>query len=176
MTLTTDTTTQTRWTLQLPHSKPPLSMNDSSTPLVRGRKVRGVRAEAKWLATEAGIPTLQRARFALHYVPRDNRRRDAINLCATLKACVDGCVDAGVLTDDDDTRAVTPMPRIHHARPGKPGQLLLIVEALPPATVHLLPVVGEPTTCCGRDAWEIPRWDTIATQPALDAPTCGGTR
>lgn len=173
MTTTTDTTTRTRWTLQLPHSKPPLSMNDRGDHRTRGRKIAKVRAEAKWLATNAGLPTLQRARLALHYVPRDNRRRDAVNLCATLKACVDGLVDAGVLADDDDTRAVTPMPRIHHARPGKPGQLVLVVEALPPALVHLLPADGERTACCGRDAWEIPRWDTIAPQPVLDAPTCG---
>jgi len=32
----------------------------------------------------------------------DRRRRDVPNIYPTVKACVDGIVDAGVLTDDDD--------------------------------------------------------------------------
>jgi len=32
------------------------------------------------------------------------RRRDAANLAPTIKALLDGCVDAGLLPDDNDTR------------------------------------------------------------------------
>ncbi len=35
---------------------------------------------------------------------RDNRRRDAHNTAPTVKACVDGLVDAGWFKDDDVSR------------------------------------------------------------------------
>jgi hypothetical protein len=53
----------------------------------------------------AGQPKLERADLVvtIHWPPL-NRRRDRLNLAPTIKACVDGFVDAGVLPDDDDTR------------------------------------------------------------------------
>jgi Holliday junction resolvase RusA-like endonuclease len=33
----------------------------------------------------------------------DRRRRDVPNVWPTVKACVDGCVDAEVIADDDDS-------------------------------------------------------------------------
>lgn len=38
----------------------------------------------------------------------DKRRRDAHNLMPTIKACIDGFVDAGVLPDDSDAHLVGP--------------------------------------------------------------------
>jgi crossover junction endodeoxyribonuclease RusA len=38
----------------------------------------------------------------------DNRRRDVGNLYPTAKAIVDGCVDAGLLADDDDKHVIGP--------------------------------------------------------------------
>lgn len=55
------------------------------------------------LAKRQKIPHLERARFTFTYYPPDRRRRDTPNvLYLTSKACIDGFVDAGVLTDDAD--------------------------------------------------------------------------
>lgn len=42
----------------------------------------------------------------------DNRRRDAHNLMPTIKACIDGIVDAGLLPDDDDSHLTGPDLRV----------------------------------------------------------------
>jgi crossover junction endodeoxyribonuclease RusA len=42
----------------------------------------------------------------------DNRRRDVHNLMPTVKACIDGCVDAGLLPDDSDKHLQGPDLRV----------------------------------------------------------------
>ena len=60
----------------------------------------------------------------------DRRRRDVHNLYPTIKAAIDGMVDAGVLPDDSDTHLVGPDLRV-------PDHLA------PKGTVHLaFEVVG----------------------------------
>jgi crossover junction endodeoxyribonuclease RusA len=62
-----------------------------------------LRAEAKRLALEQGIPLLGRVRIKVTYYAPDNRRRDSSNVSfLSSKACIDGIVDAGVLLDDND--------------------------------------------------------------------------
>lgn len=74
----------------------------------RARMVRAIRAEVAAMAADLhrfdGQVTIT-ARFRWH----DARRRDTSNLLPTIKAAVDGLVDAGVLPDDSDryVRAVT---------------------------------------------------------------------
>lgn len=51
----------------------------------------------------------------------DQRRRDAHNLMPTIKACIDGIVDAGLLPDDDDTHLTGPDLRVTNHRDRVPG-------------------------------------------------------
>jgi len=49
----------------------------------------------------------------LSFPVKQNRRRDAHNAAPTIKACVDGLVDAGVWVDDSDDYVIVLDPRFH---------------------------------------------------------------
>lgn len=91
------------YTVMLPALKP-LSSNDRLHHMARSRLVKAWREAAGWSTKDARVPALERAQIVLWAKPPDRRRRDPHNYTPTLKACVDGCVDAGVLDDDDATR------------------------------------------------------------------------
>lgn len=123
------------WRLDLPYTAVPLSMNSRpgvsrNAMFARARTIAEIRRDAGLLALAAGIPRLQRFSAELHYEPRDNRRRDTLNLAATLKPLVDGLVDAGVCDDDDTKHYVGKEPVIHPARKGHTGRMWLIVTDL----------------------------------------------
>jgi crossover junction endodeoxyribonuclease RusA len=139
------------WLLPLAYTKPPMSLNDSP-PASRGgrialskRKAR-IREHAHDVAKAAGIPLLQRFSAVLHYQPRDDRARDAMNLYGTHKHLVDGLVEAGVCADDDTAHFTDLAPVIHPARRGEPGRLWLVVTDLSdePGTQSALPLEGDP--------------------------------
>lgn len=118
------------WTLDLPYTAVPLSLNGQhGQHFARARKVKQVRAHAAFLARQAKIPSLPRCRIELHYAPRDSRRRDALNLVATLKPIEDGLVDAGVVPDDTAEFVEPTMPVIDPAT-GKAGRLYVVVREL----------------------------------------------
>jgi crossover junction endodeoxyribonuclease RusA len=122
------------WTIDLPYTAPPLSLNGArGNHYARARKVKQVRAEARWLAVRAKIPPLRRCVIELHYAPRDSRRRDALNLVATLKPIEDGIVDAGVVPDDT-AEFVEPTVPVIDPPTGGPGRLYVIVRELEPPT------------------------------------------
>lgn len=117
------------WTLDLDLTKP-LSMNDRQHWRPKAKAVRAVREATYALARQARIPALGRVSIELHYAPRDNRRRDAINLAATVKPIEDGLVDAGVVPDDtaeyvEPTHAVIDPPTR-----AATGRLYVIVREL----------------------------------------------
>ena len=122
------TVTDALWRLDLPYTRPPLNLNDRSHYMVRSRKVRQLRGDVCTIARALRIPPLGRIRVELHYRPRDNRRRDSDNCVATLKPCLDGLRDAGVIPDDTPGCVSWSEPRIHPAVKGTPGGLWLIVE------------------------------------------------
>lgn len=99
----------------------PLTLNDRAHYMVRAAAVRRLRHEAYIQAKAAGIPALERIQVEVHYVPRDRRRRDPLNLVATLKAIEDGIVDAGVIPDDTPDHSVPTMPIIQPADPAYTG-------------------------------------------------------
>lgn len=80
-----------------------LSLNDRgnwrkwATPIARWR------AYAHEATQKAGVPRLERATITGHIYKNRAGRYDPHNLFPTLKACIDGIVDAGVLADDDHT-------------------------------------------------------------------------
>lgn len=120
------------WTFDLPMTKP-LSMNARQHWRPKALGVAHVRRMTLLLAKQTRIPPCARIAVELHYAPRDARRRDPLNLVATLKPIEDGLVDAGVVPDDTEQYVEPTMPRIDPAL-GKAGfgRLYVIVRELSP--------------------------------------------
>lgn len=102
---------QRTWTFDLPMTKP-LSMNGRQHWRPKAREVSHVRRMTLLMAQQKRIPACTRIAVELHYAPRDARRRDPLNLVATLKPVEDGLVDAGVVPDDTEQYVEPTMPRI----------------------------------------------------------------
>lgn len=117
---------QDPWVVELPWTKP-LSMNDRGHWSERAKEVAQYREDAGWAARAAKIPKCQRVRVTLVYEPRDQRRRDPLNLTATLKVVQDALVDVGVVPDDtvEYMETVTPLIDVPN---GKKGRLWALVE------------------------------------------------
>lgn len=121
---------QRTWLLELPLTKP-LSMNDRQHWRPKARMVSYVRRVTLLLAQQHKIPALTRIAVELHYAPRDDRRRDPLNLVATLKPVEDGLVDAGVVPDDTAEFVEPTMPRIDPPTgKGSLGRLYVVVRDL----------------------------------------------
>lgn len=86
-----------------------INANDREHWATKARKTAGVRTMARFATgirpALFGLVTLT---VTITYPPR-SRRRDASNLAPTVKALLDGIVDAGLLPDDNDkvVRATT---------------------------------------------------------------------
>jgi crossover junction endodeoxyribonuclease RusA len=116
------------WTFDLPQTAP-MSLNDRHTWQQKARLKKPYREAAHLLARQQKIPACQRVRVTLIYTPRDRRRRDPLNLVATLKLVEDGLVDAGVVPDDTPEYLESQMPLIDMPDPGaKQGRLTVVVE------------------------------------------------
>ena len=113
------------WIIELPVTRP-LSLNDREHWATKARRVRELRDAVTTLARAAGIPHMTRAGIELNYSPRDRRRRDALNLTATLKVCEDAIVAAGVIDDDCEPYLTSRMPQLAPPN-GKRGRLWLVV-------------------------------------------------
>lgn len=88
------------WRLWLGLADPPLSLNDRHKHWShRDRWARKLRAIVKRECEALDVPALDRPIVELHLIPR-RIGRDADNIVATAKPCVDGLVDAGVIRDD----------------------------------------------------------------------------
>ena len=87
------------WTIRLPYTTPPLTLNGRMHWATKARITREVRY---WVMGEAhrDIPLCDTIHVELIYVPIDKRTRDRDNLVATLKPCLDGLVGAGIVPDD----------------------------------------------------------------------------
>ena len=111
-------------TIRLPYTKPPLNLNDRMHWRRKAQIVKAVRSYVGGMAIY--MKPYQTVRVELHYVPRDKRRRDADNLVATLKPCLDGLVDAGVIADDSPEYVTWT---VHIDAPSADPHLYLTVEA-----------------------------------------------
>ena len=132
-------------TIALPWTKPPLSLNDGGQTrgarMHKARRIREIRGDMVTLARKARLPKgVLAATITLHYRPRDNTRRDSINLAPPVKALVDGLTPQKIVetktgrkvhpgygfVDDDHTGIVsTPETVIHPAERGQTGALWL---------------------------------------------------
>lgn len=107
--------------INLPWTTPPLSANQRMHWARKASTTRGLRQAGALLARNA--PRTDRLIVTLHWRPKDRRRRDRHNLYPTVKALVDGLVDAGIVPDDDTEHVSTPEPVIHQPD-GEPGMWL----------------------------------------------------
>lgn len=117
--------------IDLPWTKPPLSLNDRMHWATRARKVKDVRTIVCLRVLAAGVKPMPAAVLTLHYQPRDVRRRDSDNLFATVKAVADGIRDSGVIPDDDTAHLSHQEPVIHPPVKGERGRLWLVLDARP---------------------------------------------
>lgn len=120
--------------LTLPYAKPPLSLNDRGQTRgarqARSRTAAEVKASVRLLAR--GLGPFEAIHVRLHYRPPDRIRRDADNLVATLKPCIDGLVAAGVVRDDSPRYVDWSAPLIHEPTPDRRPLVWLEVTPTPP--------------------------------------------
>lgn len=86
--------------LVLPWSAPPIRENDREHWRQKAERTKAVRAAAGVLARNQRVRRMARAEIRLVWTVTDRRRRDAAAPNPTLKAAIDGLVDADVLDDD----------------------------------------------------------------------------
>ena len=85
-----------------------LSANDRLHYMHRARLTKAWRTTAAVAARSRHIPRLQRAAITARVHFADTRRRDIANYHPTVKAVIDGIVDACVLPDDNDNHVIGP--------------------------------------------------------------------
>lgn len=88
------------WTIELPVTDKPLTLNDRLHWAAKARRTAEFRDMTFLMAVHQQIPKLDYARITLRVFPPDRRQRDEDNLVATLKPCIDAIVDARVLPND----------------------------------------------------------------------------
>lgn len=119
------------WHLPLPFHRPPLSLNDRQHWATKARVTKTLRHAVATMARAKKVPACGRISVELHYQQKVARPIDGDNLMATVKPCVDGLRDAGVIPDDDTSRVVHHSPVVHHPEPGqRHGQVWLVVHDL----------------------------------------------
>ena len=118
------------WRLEFPPRQKLLNMNDRLHFRAKAAITRQLRGDACWLARVWKVPALRRARVDFIYEPPRRGRRDSDNWAPTVKALVDGIVDAGVLPDDDTKHLDGPYKHITD-EPFPGGRVVLIITELP---------------------------------------------
>lgn len=102
------------WTLELPYTAPPLSLNKRMHWGQADEIKQQISADVYKLATEQRLPKgLAMVRVSLHWLVGDRRRRDVDNPAPTLKAVLDGLCGGskkrpgyGLTVDDDHTHVM----------------------------------------------------------------------
>lgn len=113
------------YVITLPAGTVLLSANGREHWRARHAITRDLRDLACLLARNKHIPKLEKVKIKATYHPPDRRRNDADNCHPSVKALVDGLVDAGVLDDDDNSHVLST-----EIVPGaivKKGQLIIEV-------------------------------------------------
>lgn len=96
----------------------------------KGERTAALRKKSKTLHRD--VDPMRSARLVVTVRWPDHRRRDVANLAPTVKALVDGAVDAGVLPDDDDNHLVGPDMRVLPRTSGTAGVVILAMQWLGP--------------------------------------------
>ena len=105
-----------------------LTANQRLHHMKRAAVVKILRHAAQMAASSQDAPKLDRAHIVVRVSWPDRRRRDVHNVMPTIKACVDGFVDYGLLPDDDDRHLVGPDLRVDTETSGTSGVTRLRFE------------------------------------------------
>lgn len=89
-----------------------LSSNNRGKWATYHRLIAQWRNSASWACVSAKVRPMERVYVLAELRFRDARRRDPANWYPTVKACVDGMVDAGVIRDDRADFLVGPDMRL----------------------------------------------------------------
>lgn len=81
---------------------------------------RAWRSAGQQFARAAGVKPMAKAHLVAHLHFTDKRGRDPHNYYPTLKACVDGFIDLGMLPDDSSEYLIGPDVRMGQPLPKKP--------------------------------------------------------
>ena len=105
--------------LSFPEPARRLSANDRDHHMVKAKLTAEWREAAGWAGVAAGRTPAERAHppclvEASFPVARLNHRRDPSNWMPTVKAIIDGLVDAGFWPDDDSTHVKVLEPTVHY--------------------------------------------------------------
>lgn len=117
--------------MELPPGLLLLNANDRLHRMVAAKRAKVIREAAK-VAARGHCGPFAKVRLRVVYRAPDNRRRDSNtgNLHPSIKAAIDGVVDAGVMTDDND-RIVVGMEICRGENLPKLGQLIIeIIEVV----------------------------------------------
>lgn len=99
--------------LALPWDAPPLRSNDRYHWAEKARRTKAIRSAAHWVAKSAGVsPFPGRVTVTGVWTVTDRRVRDEGSMAPSVKAAIDGLVDAGVLPNGDGSRWVHEQFRI----------------------------------------------------------------
>lgn len=121
-----------KYTLELPWTRPPLSLNDRPHHMSKAKCVKNMRETAHILAKSNNLPRNKtHATVTLFWLPPDKRRRDAENPIPVLKALCDGLVDYGLTPDDTPEYMTKNMPIIAPRNAGDKARMWLEITITP---------------------------------------------
>lgn len=120
-----------------PAPGPLMSLNDRTHWAARARTTKAWRRTAARAAWRIRPPRHQpRSTVAVELPVRDRRRRDPHNYTPTLKAIVDGLVDAGLWPDDTPDHVHTLEPTLRVDRSYGGGDVVVRITPAPSETPH----------------------------------------
>lgn len=115
-------------TLTIPAPCQFINLNQRMHYHPKAELTRKWRHAAHAAAHDAGLPTgLEKVHIVAHIHKTTNRDYDAHNLMPTLKACVDGLVDYGLIIDDTNRHVIGPDVR-HGTKQPTPAITLTITQ------------------------------------------------
>ena len=99
----------TSWTITIPADLDWLNLNQRSHWAAKAKLTKAWRQAARMVAIFANLPKgLERVHIVAHITKPTARQYDVHNLMPTLKACVDGLVDYGLIPDDTNAHLIGP--------------------------------------------------------------------
>lgn len=98
----------------------------------KAKRTRGWRNATTWHAIARSLPRgLDRVHIVAVVRWPDKRRRDVHNVMPTIKACIDGLVDYGLIPDDNDKHLIGPDLRVGPVLPrGERLRVELTIERI----------------------------------------------
>ena len=116
-----------RWTLTVPAVGPFINLNQRMHWAPKAKLTKAWRFGAMLTAASEALPTgLEKVHIVAHVVKSTNRQYDVHNLMPTLKACVDGLVDYGLIPDDTNDHLTGP--DLRQGGKGEPSIVITITE------------------------------------------------